>query len=139
MDLPNTSRSSRSSVGMQQRTQSVQNGMPTRSMGTIVFSGAPARDGFSEHLSFLTRQRGNAVHDALRRKRTQSVQNGMSTRGMGTTVFSSTPAGTVFLQPNTSFSRSCMDLNARLDTLGSYIIIPGTLACGSVKEWNAPP
>ncbi|RXT88257.1 hypothetical protein B1F69_21190 [Pseudomonas syringae] len=39
MDLQNTSRSSRSSVGMQQRTQSVQNGMPTRSMGTIVFPG----------------------------------------------------------------------------------------------------
>ncbi|MCF5755019.1 DUF1534 domain-containing protein [Pseudomonas syringae] len=36
-------------------------------------------DGFSEHLSLLTLQRGNAVHDALRRKRTQSVRNGMPT------------------------------------------------------------
>ncbi|MQQ34304.1 DUF1534 domain-containing protein [Pseudomonas sp. SZ57] len=36
-------------------------------------------DGSSEHRSFLTLQRGNAVHDALRRKRTQSVQTGMPT------------------------------------------------------------
>ncbi|PAB25494.1 DUF1534 domain-containing protein [Pseudomonas sp. ST1] len=34
----------------------------------------------SGHLSFLTLQRGNAVHDAPRRKRTQSVQKGMRRR-----------------------------------------------------------
>ncbi|PYD13768.1 hypothetical protein DND47_18540 [Pseudomonas syringae pv. syringae] len=33
-------------------------------------------------LSFLTLQRGNAVHDALRRKRTRSVRNGMPTRSV---------------------------------------------------------
>ncbi|MCF5732625.1 DUF1534 domain-containing protein [Pseudomonas syringae] len=33
-------------------------------------------------LSFRTLQRGNAVHDALRRKRTRSVQNGMTTRSV---------------------------------------------------------
>ncbi|QVX14797.1 DUF1534 domain-containing protein [Pseudomonas congelans] len=33
---------------------------------------------------FLTLQRGNAVHDALRRNRTRSVQTGMPTRSMGT-------------------------------------------------------
>ncbi|MCF5200433.1 DUF1534 domain-containing protein [Pseudomonas syringae] len=32
------------------------------------------------HLSFLTLQHGNAVHDAPRRKRTQSVQKGMRRR-----------------------------------------------------------
>ncbi|MCF5470046.1 DUF1534 domain-containing protein [Pseudomonas syringae] len=33
-------------------------------------------------LSFRTLPRGNAVHDALRRKRTRSVQNGMPTRSV---------------------------------------------------------
>ncbi|TRN61406.1 DUF1534 domain-containing protein [Pseudomonas syringae] len=40
----------------QERTQSVHNGVPTRSIGTIVLT----------HLSLLMLQRGNAVDDALR-------------------------------------------------------------------------
>nr|QVX09099.1 DUF1534 domain-containing protein [Pseudomonas congelans] len=32
------------------------------------------------HFSFLTLQRGNALHDAPRRKRTRSVRNGMRRR-----------------------------------------------------------
>jgi hypothetical protein len=37
------------------------------------------KTGSPEPRSFLTPQRGNAVHDALRRKRTRSVQTGMPT------------------------------------------------------------
>ena len=48
---------------MQDRTQSVQNGIPTRSMGTV---------GSARHPSFLTLQRGNAVRDAPRH--TQPVE-----------------------------------------------------------------
>ncbi|PYD20753.1 hypothetical protein DND36_22335 [Pseudomonas savastanoi pv. glycinea] len=48
------------------------------------------KTGSPEPRSFLTLQRGNAVHDALRRKRTRSVQTGMPTRSMGTIVLSLT-------------------------------------------------
>ncbi|MCI3946585.1 hypothetical protein K0038_03649 [Pseudomonas syringae] len=52
------------------RTQSVQTGMPTRSMGTMDVLWAPM-------IIVSTLQRGDAVHDAPRRKRTQSVRTGM--------------------------------------------------------------
>ncbi|RMT49532.1 hypothetical protein ALP18_04753 [Pseudomonas amygdali pv. myricae] len=48
------------------------------------------KTGSPEPRSFLTLQRGNAVHEALRRKRTRSVQTGMPTRSMGTMVLSLT-------------------------------------------------
>ena len=47
--------------------------------------------------------------------------------------------GTFFQPLNTSSSKLCIDVNARAAIFASYIIIPGTFACGSVNEWNAPP
>ncbi|CZT31311.1 hypothetical protein PCPL58_4855 [Pseudomonas cerasi] len=44
------------------------------------------KTGSPEPRPFLTLQRGNAVHDALRRKKTRSVQTGIPTRSMGTIV-----------------------------------------------------
>ncbi len=63
-----------------------------------------------EHRSFRTLQRGNAVHDALRRKRTRSVQTGMPTRSMGTMVFCGPPAETVDLQNTARSARSSVGM-----------------------------
>ncbi len=70
-------------------------------------------DKSSEHRSFLTLQRGNAVHDALRRKRTQSVQTGMPTRSMGTMMLCGVPAGTINLQNTARSSRSAWECISR--------------------------
>gem|GEM_PF-3798682 len=40
---------------------------------------------------------------------------------------------------NTSSSRLYMARNARAEVRGSYWVLPGTLACGSVNECTAPP